>query len=162
MPCVDHSSGKRGQSGLTYNRSTPMNGDIGAVPTFIGSGILFLASGTMVMTCVNAMFDKKNGVLIYRTTGARILRSLLKKFSTFLIISYALLFVTFFSHQYCKVMEITPNWFFAPFMNETPIYLMQIFLFPFAVLFASFLVRIYIYIRSEWAPKLGSITFYQK
>jgi hypothetical protein len=127
---------------------TPL-ADIGAVPTFIGSGILFLASGTMVVACANTMFEKQNGILVYQTTAAGALRRLLARFAEFLIIAYGLLFSSFFLHQLFQRFEVTPHRLISGLLNETNIYIMQIFLFPSAVLFAAALVRMYISIRSK-------------
>lgn len=124
-------------------------GDIGAVPTFIGSGILFLASGTMVVTCANAMFEKRRGVFVYKTMSALRLRGMLRGFANFLIMSYSVLFATFFLHQFCRIFEVTPKGIFVVLLDEKNIYIMQILLFPAAVLFAAFLVRLYIGIRNR-------------
>jgi hypothetical protein len=128
--------------------STPLV-DIGAVPTFIGSGILFLASGAMVVACANTMFEKQNGILVYQTRAARRLRGLLARFAEFLIIAYGLLFASFFVYQVIQRFEVIPYSPIAYLLNENNIYMMQILLFPCSVLFAASLVRMYIYIRSK-------------
>ena len=122
--------------------------DIAAVPTFIGSGILFLASGTMVVTCTNSMFEKDpTGVFKYQTITAHRLRERLLNFSLFLIIAYGVLFATFFIHQVLKMFELPTPPYVGFLLDDGTIYIMQISLFPSAVLFAAFLVRTYILIR---------------
>jgi hypothetical protein len=133
--------------------------DIAAVPTFIGSGILFLASGTMVVACSNTMFEKNAaGVYTHQSPRARRLRDLLWHFSLFLIIAYGVLFASFFFHQMCKMLEIDPSRFISFFLDEKAIYIMQISLFPTAVLFAAFLVRMYIGIRRDEPPPAATET----
>jgi hypothetical protein len=125
-----------------------LTSDIAAVPTFIGSGILFLASGTMVVTCSGAMFEKDaSGVFKYQSLAAHNLRDWLWHFSLFLILSYALLFASFFLHQMFKMLDTSPPGYLSFLLADNTIYIMQISLFPSAVLFAAFLVRRYITIR---------------
>lgn len=130
--------------------------EAGALPTFVGSSILFIASGTLVFGCSNELFSVgEDKLLKYKTTSARWLRRFIRFFSTYLVIAYFLLFLSFFINSTIKyypslaaTMKIDAlSWFFEICAVDEYIYLFEILIFPLSVIFAAILLRWYISIR---------------
>ena len=133
------------------------------LPTFVASGILFIASGALLITCANEIFARDpipveeqstNGPqtkLRYENKEAEILRKWCPRIGNFLIFSYLVLFCVFVTSQILRINDanIDQDSFFGVLIASESIYILEIILFPAAVLASSAIARNYVKMRSR-------------
>lgn len=123
---------------------------IADIPTFVASGILFIASGTLLISCANEAFarhaiknteksESNKTKLVFQNKYARRLRRWLPRYGGFLIFAYAVLFVSFVFNQLNTkgYIELSKDGTLSTFIQSENIYIISIIIFPSAVLFSS-------------------------
>lgn len=150
---------------IDHNISSTLSG---ALPTFVGSSILFIASSTLIIGCINEVYAVEKSkiqatgneieVLKYRGSDAFNFRRKISSFSLFLFISYAVLMISFIATQVSKLSLFDEMILFMPNLGpiknflvskiaDEAIYALEIILFPASAIYAVAILRGYIKIR---------------